>query len=271
MKKKRFNKHGQVVPIVLGIAGGVGTVATAVLAVRATPKALELIEAEKNSRVGVTFDMDTDDNTIDLKPIEIVKVAWKPYLPAVMMGIATISCIAGSQALSYRHQASLASAYAFLDQSYRNYRRKLIELHGRGIHEEVVDALAIEDAQKTYIRSSYLFAECKQFLDEDLSEPVLFYEEFGRRHFTATIEQVLQAEYHLNRNYVLRGDAALNEFYEFLGLGPVEQGDVLGWVVYDEGTYWIDFNHRRTTLKDGVECYMIEMMYEPRMDWDDIL
>jgi hypothetical protein len=32
------------------------------------------------------------------------------------------------------------------------------------------------------------------------------------------------AEYHLNRNYILRGEAVINELYEFLGLEPTDWG-----------------------------------------------
>ena len=70
------------------------------------------------------------------------------------------------------------------------------------------------------------------------------------------------AEYNLNRNYILRGCASLNEFYEFLGLEPKDYGDVLGWTVYEE-IFWIDFNHRKAIIEDDLECYIIEMPYCP--------
>ena len=31
----------------------------------------------------------------------------------------------------------------------------------------------------------------------------------------------------------------------------------------DESTMWIDFNHRKITMDDGLECYAIEMVPEP--------
>ena len=108
-----------------------------------------------------------------------------------------------------------------------------------------------------------MFSDCTQFLEEDFSEPILFYDEFGHRYFNAPIEQVLQAEYHLNRNYCMNAGIYLNEFYNFLGIDKTEYGDQVGWVMEDESTMWIDFNHHKITMEDGLECYAIEMVPEP--------
>lgn len=42
-----------------------------------------------------------------------------------------------------------------------------------------------------------------------------------------------------------------------------------GWVIEDEGTFWVDFNHRKVELEDRLEVYIIEMLYEPMMDWKE--
>ena len=79
----------------------------------------------------------------------------------------------------------------------------------------------------------------------------------------------MAAEYHLNRNYILRGYAYLNEFYVFLGIEETDYGSVLGWAPNDDGMYWIDFNHSKTVLDDGLEVYIIEMPFEPVYDFFD--
>ena len=72
----------------------------------------------------------------------------------------------------------------------------------------------------------------------------------------------MNAEYHLNRNYILRGYSYLNEFYEFLGIEETDYGSVLGLAPTDDGMYWIDFNHRKVVMEDGLEVYIIEMPFE---------
>ena len=88
-------------------------------------------------------------------------------------------------------------------------------------------------------------------------------------YFEDTIEQVMNAEYHLNRNYILRGYFYLNEFYEFLGIEETDYGSVLGWAQNDDGMYWIDFNHRKLIMEDGLEVYIIEMPFDPTYDFPE--
>ena len=236
---------------ILTCVGGVGVIATSVMAVKATPKAIKTIEKEEEKKGD------------KLTKTEVIKTAGKHYIPTVMTGAATIVCIFGANVLNKRTQATLVSAYALLDNSYKEYRNKLKELYGEEAHQNIVDAIAIEKAKDVGVRGSYMVAECDQLLDDVTSEPVLFYEEYSNRYFESTIEQVLNAEYHLNRNYILRGYSCLNELYEFLGLETTASGSTLGWTPTDEGEYWIEFNHRKVILDDGLECYILEMPFEP--------
>lgn len=242
---------------VLSILGGVGVVGTAVLAVKATPKAVTLINEAKKEKGE------------DLTKLETVKAAGKVYIPAVATGAATLACIFGANVLNKRHQAALMSAYALVDTSFKEYKGKVRELYGEETHQEIVNAIMIEKAEDIYVHSECLCANCDLSVEEHKSEPKLFYDEYANRYFEATIEQVITAEYHLNRNYILRGCAVLNELYEFLGLTPTQYGSVVGWAPVDEGMYWIDFNHRKVVMEDGLECYILEMPFEPTIEYED--
>ena len=240
---------------ILTCLGGLGVVTTTVMAVKATPKALKLIE-EAEEKKGE-----------ELTKWEKVKTAGSVYIPTIIVGTATIGCIVSSNILSYRQQANLTSAYALLDTSFKEYKKKLIELYGEDTHHAVVDAIAVEKAELVGVRGSYFATTCDLSLEECDSEPKTFYDEHSGRYFEATIEQVMNAEYHLNRNYILRGYCYLNEFYDFLGIEETDYGSVLGWSPQDESMYWIDFNHRKVVLDDGMEIYIIEMPFEPTYDF----
>lgn len=240
---------------ILTCLGGVGVVATTITAVKATPKALRLIEeAEK-------------EKGEELTKWEKVSITTTTYLPSIGLGIATIACIFGSQILNKRQQAALMSAYALVDQSYKDYQKKLKELYGEEVDQEVREAIAIEKAEDVGVRGSYLGTNCDLSLEENNGEPQVFYDEHSGRYFESTIEQVLTAEYHLNRNYILRGYSYLNEFYEFLGIEETDYGSVLGWAPNDDGMYWIDFNHRKLESEEGKDVYIIEMPFEPTYDF----
>ena len=240
---------------ILTCVGGVGVIATSVMAVKATPKALKRIEEVK------------EEKGDDLTKLEIVKAAGPSYISAVVTGAATLACIFGANVLNKRQQASLASVYALLDSSFREYKSKLIELYGEETHKNILESIAIEKAQDTYVCGSYFGSGCDLALEEHSSEPRLFYDEHSNRYFEATIEQVITAEYHLNRNYILRGYAYLNELYDFLGLESTDYGSVLGWAPLDEGMYWIEFNHHKVIMDDGLEVFILEMPFAPRYDF----
>ncbi len=50
--------------------------------------------------------------------------------------------------------------YALVDQSYKDYQRKLKELYGKEAHEKIMDALNVKKAEERYIYGSYMFGEC---------------------------------------------------------------------------------------------------------------
>ena len=238
---------------ILTVAAAAGVITTSVLSAKAAIKASRVLahkEEEKGEKL--TFE-------------ETISAVWTIYIPPVVAGMSTIACVFGANILNQRQQASLASAYALIDSSYKEYKAKLKELYGEEAHNNIVDAIAAEKCDEVHISAGGLTSAYTQEIESD-AEPRLFYDEYSGRYFEATIEKVLLAEYRLNRNYILRGFARLNEFYEFLGLEPTDYGETVGWDICGE-IYWIDFNHRKAFIgddNDGFECYIIEMPYYPR-------
>lgn len=251
---KRFlNRHSSTI---LTFAGVAGVVTTAIVTAKATPKALILMEEAKKEKGKI------------LTKTEKFKVAAPVYIPAVFVGTATIACIFGANLLNKRHQAALMSAYALVDSSFRDYKDKLKELYGEETHNNVIDHIMVEKAGDVKITSSYMMDDNDLAIEEQ-GTTRLFYDVYSERYFESTIEKVMNAEYHLNRNYTLRGSCFLNEFYEFLGIEETEYGSVMGWAPYDEGMYWIEFNHRKAELNDGREVIVIDMPFAPFYDFLD--
>ena len=242
----------QAAPTILSCAAVVGTVATAISAVKATPKALELLRTERKHKVE------------DLTALETVTIAAPLYIPALMMCTATICCILGANTINRRRQASLLLAYSVLEQSCQRYKDKFTEYFGADGAKELRRGIMRDDLETEFPTKEARRAE---------AEKPLFYDELSGRFFNSTIEQVKDAEYHLNRNFVLRGYASLNEFYEFLGLDKTEYGETVGWNFYlgetEYGYEWIDFNHEPVETDDGLECTIIHMPFYPTPDYLD--
>lgn len=114
---------------ILTCVGAVGVVATAVTAVKATPKAMVLLNAAKKEKGE------------PLTKLEMIKVAGPVYIPSILIGTGTIACVIGSNVLNKQHQAALVSAYTMLDQSYKEYRAKTEELYGEEAVKQIEDEL----------------------------------------------------------------------------------------------------------------------------------
>ena len=231
---------------ILTCIGGVGVVATTIVGIKATPKALLILEEAK------------EEKGEDLTKLEVVKAAGPVYIPTVLLGASTIACIFGANVLNKRNQASLMSAYALLDNSYKDYKKKVVELYG----EEADDRVKEESAKDKYEETDISVSENKQ----------LFYDDFSERYFESTMENVIRAEYEINKMITQWGGATLNNFYELLDIPETDYGEHLGWSAGGLFEYawnsWLDFDHQKVTMEDGLECYIITPVVEPMYDYD---
>ena len=229
---------------ILTCIGAAGVIFTAVTAVKATPKATRLLDKVK------------EEKGEDLTTLEKIKVAGPHYIPSILIGAGTIACIFGANVLNKRNQASLASAYALIDNSYKEYKRKVAELYGEEAHKEVISSIA-KDKYTDDIRVG--------------DNKMLFYDEFSHRYFESTLEDIIKAEYNTNRQLQCNGRVYLNEYYEFLDLEPIPGGTELGWssciLESHYFTEWIEFNHEKVILEDCLECCIITIRYDPVIDF----
>lgn len=239
-----LRKHSSTI---LTFVGAAGVVATSVLAVKATPKALTLLEEAKKEK---------GDN---LTPVETVKAAWKPYIPAVATGASTIACIFGANYLNTKSQASLMSAYALLDNSYKEYREKAKELY--------------EEKADTNIKNAVVNSKFDSDMELD-EEKELFFDFQSMRFFESTFEDVLRAERVFNGNFMMSGFACLNEYYDILGIPRVDYGYQLGWSAISgneiNGLTELEFEYEKAEIDDGdntLECWTITMPYPPTTDY----
>ena len=234
---------------ILTCVGAIGVVVTAVMAVKATPKAMTLLESAK------------EEKGENLTKWETVKTAGPVYIPSIVTGAATVACIFSADVLNKRQQAALMSAYALLDQSYRNYKTKVDELYGEEAGEKIRESIAKDEYEEADI-------------SPDVSEgKELFYDFYSNRYFESTLADVIWAEYETNKALITYGCVGLNAFYDLLGLEELPEYEEIGWssglmeATYWE--YWIDFDHEKTTIDDDLECTIIHMPREPLMEYLD--
>lgn len=232
---------------ILTCVGAAGVVVTTVTAVKATPKAMMLLEKAK------------EEKGDELTKLETVKIAGPAYVPTVVLGVSTIACIFGANVLNQRNQASLMSAYALVDKAYKDYKKKVDEVYGEEAGEQVRAGIAKDN----YEEGSIEVADDKR----------LYYDFYSGRYFEAVPGVVSNAEYALNRTLMLNDCAYLGEWYTMLGMDVPDYALAVGWSTcanYDMyWQSWIDFHHETTTMEDGLECTIISFIQEPYPEFED--
>lgn len=259
MNKLAF-KVKQNSPTILTCIASVGVIAVAVLSAKAAPKAVKIVEEEKQKR-GIECSSTKESIAYN------IKFGWKPYIPVVVTAASTIVCIFSANSLSKKQQAALTSAYMMLESSYKEYRNKVKDIYGEEADKEIINAIVKEKLVDTKWNS---------FNEND--EKLLFFEPHHDSFFELTLADVQNAFYCVNRNFQLRGFSTLNELYEFLGIEEIPSGDYIGWscdaYIEDGLAPWIDFVLEDAELDDGLKYYIISFdgfWNEPSMkaieDW----
>ena len=234
----------------LGIAG---MISTTVLAVQATPKALDLIARAEDEK----FDNGHGDK---LTVSEKMKVAWKPYIPAAITGIASISCIIGASSVHAKRNAAIAAAYNLSQTALTEYKEKVVETIGEKKEQAIKDKIAKDKVKKDPVSKSEVIVTGKG--------NTLCYDAFNSRYFYSDIDQIKRAINELNRIMLNQMYVSLNDFYDELNLKHSGNGDELGWKL-DDGFIEVDFSSQLSD--DGRPCLVIEYMVAPRYDYSKLM
>ena len=252
--------------ILMGI-GITGMVMTTVMAVRATPKALMLIETEKRK---LNYELleeakksgsDVCNQITRLEAIDLVKVTWKCYIPAGITGIVSIACLIGASSVNARRNAALATAYTLSETTLRDYQKKVIETIGEKKEQTVRDAVAKEHIERDPV-------ENKEVIFSGRGN-TLCYDSISGRYFRSDMDAIKKAENELDARLRNEMYISLNEFYYEIGLEPLRViGDDLGWNI-DSG--YLDLGFSSQIATDGTPCLVIEYNPAPRYDYRNLM
>lgn len=259
---KAAKKHSPEILTGIGIAG---MLMTTVLAVKATPKALMLIEEEKrrqnqellkNAKSEYAKEHLMEQQVVKLSPKETVKVAWKCYIPAASFGAISTLCLIGASSVNLRRNAALAAAYTLSESALKEYQGKVIEEIGEKKEQAVRDSIAKEHIDKNPVTNNEVFITEKG--------NTLCYDVISGRYFKSDIDKLKKIENELNRQMRDENYISLNEFYYEIGLDSIKIGDDLGWNI-DKG--YIDLDFRSQLNEEGTPCIVVDYHVAPRYDY----
>ena len=240
-------------PEILTAAGVVGMFTTVVLAVKATPKAVDLIEEKK-----LELSHERGEDVETLTKVETVKTTWKCYVPAAVSGLASAACIIGAQSVNAKRNAAIVAAYKLTESALQEYKETVVETIG----EEKERAIRSKVAQKRVDRDP---VSNKQVIIVGNAE-YLYYDPISSRYFKTTANALKDAEIELNRGMLhdITGYASVNDLYDVLDLENIDIGDELGWNT--SNLIKIDI-HDTKVAPDGSPCFVIDYTNPPRYNY----
>ena len=229
----------------IGIAGMIGAT---FMAVKATPKALYLIETKKE-----------EAEVEELTSVETIKTCWKCYIPAALTTVVSAACLIGASTVSAKRNAALATAYSISEAALREYQEKVVEVIGEKKEKAVRDAVAKDQIERDPVTKS-------EVVIIDSNSNTLCYEPLSGRYFKSTIDKIKKAEIKLDRQMIQEMYVSLNDFYWEIGLDGTDLGDKMGWNL-SKG--YMDLSFSSQLADDGTPCAVIVYGIPPVYDYQN--
>ncbi len=229
----------------IGIAGMIGAT---FMAVKATPKALYLIESKKE-----------EAEVEKLTPAETIKTCWTCYIPATLTTVLSAACLIGASTVSAKRNAALATAYSISEAALREYQEKVVEVIGEKKEKAVRDAVAKDQIERDPVTKS-------EVVIIDSNSNTLCYEPLSGRYFKSTIDKIKKAEIKLDRQMIQEMYVSLNDFYWEIGLDETDLGDKMGWNL-SKG--YMDLSFSSQLADDGTPCAVIVYGIPPVYDYQN--
>lgn len=231
MKNNWFIENKPEILIALGLSG---LTFSAIWNVRATAKAVRLIDAKK-AELGVE----------KLTPKETFKTVWKCYIPSAASFVIGIPCVIASNVVSDKRNAALAAAYTVSETALAEYKEKTREIAGEKKFEEIEKA----------IKPSVIVT------DGD----TIFLDSISGRYFKSTMNAVQKAANDLNAKAIAGfGTVSLADWYRELNLDPTANSENVGWGVIDGSEGMLDLMFSGTITSDDKAAIEISYRTPPK-------
>lgn len=274
----QLKKHS---PEILVVAGVIGTVASAVMACRATTKVGVILDETRDTLDIIHEGMETgavngneytpEDGKKDTTLVYVqagMKFA-KLYAPAVMLGTLSVASILASNNILRKRNVALGAAFTAVSNDFKSYRNRVIERFGEQVDRELkhnLKAMKFEitetdpetGKEKKVKKDGYMVdpsdvggyaRSFEQYTkDEDGNSIVNPHWENNNEY---NIMFINAQERYANDLLKAKKRLFLNEVYEMLGLPRTKAGQIVGWVydpVNPKGDNFVDFGLKADSL-----------------------
>ena len=256
----KLKKHS---PEILVVTGVVGTVASAVMACKATTKIDEVLAETKDNiektkdyveKKGFSEKYTEEDYKKDLTifyakgGLELVKL----YAPSVALGALSITAILSGHNVLRKRNVALAAAYATVEKGFKEYRGRVVERFGEELDRELKYNIKAKEVEETTVDEKTgeekVTKKTVNVADPNNYSTYARFFDDGCTGWTKDPEYNLMflknQQRYANDLLKSRGHLFLNEVYDMLGIPRTKAGQVVGWI-YDEeypnGDNFVDF------------------------------
>ena len=233
--------------IVAGIAAGI---ASTIVAVKATPKALEIKQKAEEDLAVVQECLEDEtkpeyteeDAKNDIRIINTQKYVGfiKVYAPSIIAGGLAIVSILGSHNIMIKRNTALAAAATVAEQAFKEYRERVTEKFGEeterdlyyGVEEDTIEETTVNKKGK----EKTVQKKVKKIDSNKLNEYSKIFDETNQSWVNDASHNLVflkQQQSYWNDILRTRGYVFLNEVYESLGFAKTIAGQEMGWV-YDK-------------------------------------
>lgn len=241
---KGLKKHSPEILTGIGVAGMIGTV---IMAVKATPKAVILLEQKKEQ-----------DQTEKLTFVDTVKTAGFCYIPTAITGVLSAACIIGASSINHKRNAALATIYALSETAFSEYKDKVVEIIGEKKEQTVKNEVLKDKVNDNPVSKNEVVLTEKG--------DTLCYEPLSGRYFKTDIDKLKKSENEINKIMLNSDYISLNDFYDEIGLKHIGIGDELGWSM--SATGYINMRFSSMLADDGTPCLVIDFSKGPVYNFD---
>lgn len=236
--KNFISKHSSDILIIAGVGS---LVTSTILGIKATPKALKLLEESNNPK----------------DPKDKIKITWKEYIPSLSFGLTGIVFIFYGTHINNKKTTALATAYAISEKTLLRYKDKVIETIGENKEKKIREEINQDEINKNPVKEAQVIVTSKG--------NTLMRDSISGRYFRSDLEQIRKTINELNRQMTHQNYISLNEYYASIGLSPVKDGDLVGWNI-DDGL--IELEYGACLTEDDEPCISIDYSRSPKSKYD---
>lgn len=245
----KLKKHSPEILVAVGI---VGTVASTVLACKATMKVNGIINDTKNdinvihdakekgvTKTGESYSIDDSKKDLTILYAQTGVKFVKLYAPSVIVGALSVTSIVASHNIMKKRNVAIAAAYATVDKTFKEYRERVVERFGEDVDKELRYNIKAKKFEET-VKDSETGKEKKtkntvEVVNSDVNGYARWFDESClnyENNMDYNLMYLRAQQQYANDKLRVDGSLFLSDIYDALGIKRTKMSQTVGWI-YD--------------------------------------